>query len=130
VKTTLTLAIAAVLFAACASGAKQTPQGTTSAATTAEDHEAHHAADAAPAKPESSSPTGEMKGGMGQGMMGKMDMAQMKGMMDQCMSMHKDGKMCDHEAMKSCETKMKKGECNEMMKHAKNSEKPAGKHEH
>lgn len=57
------------------------------------------------------------------GMMGKMDMSQMKGMMHDCMGMHKDGKMCDHQAMEKCQENMKKDECQKMMKQAKAKEK-------
>lgn len=59
-----------------------------------------------------------------EGMMGKMDM---KGMMHECMSMHKDGKMCDHEMMEKCQKQMGKGECHKMMKHAKAKDKATKK---
>jgi hypothetical protein len=118
-KKTITLALVSFLFTACAAVAKQPTQGTASGTTTTEDHEAHHPAEAATNKAESTKANGEM----GSDMMGKVDMSQMKGMMDQCMSMHKDGKMCDHETMKSCEANMKQGECEKMMKQAKGKEK-------
>jgi len=61
-----------------------------------------------------------------QGMMGEkgsmmdhMDKDQMMGMMHDCMEKHKDGKMCDHHVMKSCQKSMKKGECMKMMKECK-----------
>lgn len=54
-----------------------------------------------------------------QGMMGKMDMAQMHTMRGDCMKMHKDGKMCDQNTMAKCEENMGKGECEKMMKHTK-----------
>jgi len=83
--------------------------------TKAEDHSAHH--------PEGQAKT-ETKGGMmGDGMMGKMDMSQMMGMMHECMSMHKDGKMCDHSMMEKCQKQMGKGDCQKMMKEAKAKDK-------
>lgn len=62
-----------------------------------------------------------------EGMMGQMDMNQMSGMMHECMEMHKDGKMCDHEAMQSCQKNMKKDECMKMMKQAKKQDKASKK---
>ena len=55
-------------------------------------------------------------------MMEKMDMSQMKGMMHECMEMHKDGKMCEHQTMEKCQQKMGKGECGNMMKGVKKEE--------
>ena len=46
----------------------------------------------------------------------KMDM---ESMMQDCMKMHKDGKMCDQNTMAKCEENMGKGECEKMMKHTK-----------
>jgi hypothetical protein len=57
------------------------------------------------------------------GMMGSMNMEGMSGMMNSCMEMHKDGKMCAHQAMSKCEESMKKGECKKMMKKAKKAAK-------
>lgn len=48
--------------------------------------------------------------------MEKMDMSKMHGMMNECMDMHKDKKMCDKEMMKSCQTNMDKKDCEAMMK--------------
>jgi hypothetical protein len=55
-----------------------------------------------------------------QGMMGNMDMHEM---MNECMKMHKDGKMCEHTMMEKCESKMDKSECKKMMKDAKKDSK-------
>lgn len=57
------------------------------------------------------------------GMMGKMDQNQMMGMMHECMDMHKDGKMCEHETMEKCQKDMKKDDCQKMMKQAKKQDK-------
>ena len=73
-------------------------------------------------KGEAPAKTAEAGGGMG-GMMGKMDMGHMQGMMHDCMAMHKDGKMCDHETMASCQKNMAKGDCMNMMKQAKKQNK-------
>lgn len=81
---------------------------------TTESHEQHHP-DANAAAPKTDSNSMGDQGGM----MGKMDMGQMHGMMHECMSMHKDGKMCDHQMMEKCEKQMPKGECQKMMKEAK-----------
>lgn len=56
----------------------------------------------------------------GQGMMGKMDMHEM---MNECMKMHKDSKMCEHNMIEKCESKMDKSECQKMMKNAKEADK-------
>ena len=77
------------------------------AAPTQESHDQHH-------------PEGEAKEkAKGNDMMGSMNMGDMKGMMHECMKMHKDGKMCDHQAMKKCQENMGKGDCQKMMKEAK-----------
>lgn len=79
-------------------------------------HEEHH--------PETQTPK---KSGEGKDMMGKMDMNQMSGMMHECMEMHKDGKMCEHQTMEQCQGKMDKSECGKMMKEVKKSEKKSKK---
>jgi hypothetical protein len=56
-------------------------------------------------------------------MKGHMDMSKMHGMMKDCMAKNNDGKMCDNEAMQSCQKDMKKGECQKMMKAAKKENK-------
>jgi hypothetical protein len=56
-------------------------------------------------------------------MKGHMDMSKMQEMMKDCMGKNKDGKMCDHEAMTTCQKDMKKGECAEMMKAARKESK-------
>lgn len=62
--------------------------------------------------------------GMMNGQMnGHMDMSKMQEMMKDCMGKNNDGKMCAHEAMKSCQKDMKKGECKKMMKAAKKESK-------
>ncbi len=53
--------------------------------------------------------------------MGKMNMENMKGMMHDCKGMKQDGKMCDQNMMKKCQTEMSKNECDKMMKQAKES---------
>lgn len=91
------------------------------AAPSSESHDQHHPEGQST---ENSQDSGMMGGGMmGKDMMGKMDMSQMKGMMHECMGMHKDGKMCDHQAMEKCQENMKKGDCQKMMKQAKAKEK-------
>ena len=62
---------------------------------------------------------GDMKMDNKGSMMDKMDMGKMHGMMKECMAMHKDGKMCDHQMMTDCEKKMNKIECEKMMKESK-----------
>lgn len=87
-----------------------------------QDHEKHHPEGQPPAKKEDA---GNMMGkhGMKDGMMGKMNMGEMKEMMHQCMSMHNDGKMCDHQMMEKCQEGMGKGECTKMMGQMKKAEK-------
>jgi hypothetical protein len=53
------------------------------------------------------------------GMMGKMDMNHMKGMMNDCMESKKDKKMCDQDMMDKCKGEMSQTECTKMMKQAK-----------
>lgn len=53
------------------------------------------------------------------GMMGKMDMNHMKGMMNDCMESKKDKKMCDQDMMEKCKGEMSQTECTKMMKQAK-----------
>ena len=82
------------------------------------DHSAHHPAGAASGTMKSD------KGGMqSEGMMGKMDMDQMMGMMHDCMEMHKDGKMCEGEMMGKCEKNSSKKDCQKMMKQVKAKDK-------
>lgn len=50
-----------------------------------------------------------------------MDMNGMKSMMSDCMTMNKDGKMCDHETMTKCEEKMGQADCTKMMKKMKSA---------
>lgn len=70
------------------------------------------------------SPKAEAQSATSHGMMGKMDMGQMHTMMGECMKMHKDGKMCEHNTMEKCQSQMDKGECMKMMKSAnKNAKK-------
>lgn len=89
-----------------------------------ENHEEHHPEVRKTAQTESSQSDMMEKGGMmNSGMMGKMDMNQMMGMMNECMKMHKDGKMCDHQTMEKCQENMSKQECMKMMKQAKKEEK-------
>lgn len=81
----------------------------------AQSHEEHH-------------PEGQAKeSSKDNGMMGSMKMDDMKGMMHQCMEMHKGGKMCDHDMMQKCQKKMGKDECQKMMKQAKDQEKNSPK---
>jgi len=84
-----------------------------------ENHEAHHPEGQAPAK------TGEKPAGGD--MMGSMKMGDMQGMMKECMDMHKDGKMCEHQTMEKCEANMKNGDCQKMMKQAKADKKKTKK---
>lgn len=65
------------------------------------------------------------KGGMAEhGMMGeKMDMEKMHSMMNDCMQMHKDGKMCEGQAMEQCQKGMDKKDCMKMMKKTKHTKK-------
>lgn len=79
----------------------------TKAPAATENHEQHHPEGQAKEKPKDN------------GMMGSMKMDDMMGMMHECMSGGKDGKMCDHEAMQKCQENMGKGECAKMMKQAK-----------
>lgn len=87
-------------------------------------HEEHHPEAQAPQKKDESSGMMGQGSMMGkEGMMGQMDMNQMMGMMHECMEMHKDGKMCEHQTMEQCNTKMGKEECQKMMKEVKKDEK-------
>lgn len=76
--------------------------------TKTEDHSAHH--------PEGQTTETKTDETSKMGMMEKMDM---HAMMGECMKMHKDGKMCDHEMMNKCQKQMPKGDCMKMMKEAK-----------
>ncbi len=84
----------------------------------AEDHSAHHPdgqAQSQPAEKADSSAKGSE--------MGSMKMDDMMGMMKECMAMHKDGKMCEHNAMEKCQANMDKGDCGKMMKRCKSKMK-------
>lgn len=98
--------MALLIFGGLATSAQTTSQGS--------GHEEHH--------PEAGST--EMKGEKSN-MMEKMDMNQMQGMMHECMEMHKDGKMCEHQTMEQCQAKMGKGDCQKMMKSIKKEDKKA-----
>ena len=50
-----------------------------------------------------------------------MDMNGMKSMMNDCMTMNKDGKMCSQETMTKCEEKMGQADCAKMMKKMKSA---------
>ena len=70
------------------------------------------------------SPSTRMKSDM----MGQMmDTDQMMTMMHECKKMHKDAKVCNHEAMGKCEETMKKEECAKIMKKAKVATAPEKK---
>lgn len=77
-------------------------------------HEEHH-----PDSKTVPEKSGDMKMDDKGGMMDKMDMGKMKGMMNECMEMHKDQKMCNHNMMENCQKKMNKDECQKMMKNTK-----------
>jgi hypothetical protein len=113
--TALVMAFAGFLFL----GNAYAEDKTTTSTQSQEEH--HPKGQAAPKEGSGSHMMGE--GMMNNGMMGKMDMNQMMGMMHECMSMHKDGKMCDHQTMESCQKNMKKGECMKMMSQAKKQDK-------
>ena len=88
--------------------------GTAYAQTATQDakkHEGHH--------PEGQAPAKGADQAVESGMMAGMKMGDMHGMMKECMVMHKDGKMCEHQTMEKCQANMKKGECQKMMKQAK-----------
>jgi len=78
---------------------------------TAQSHEEHH--------PEGKPATEKQDSGM----MGSMNMDDMKGMMHECMEMHKDKKMCNQQCMDKCQEKMGKAECQKMMKQMKAKKK-------
>lgn len=48
-----------------------------------------------------------------------LDMSKIQGMMKNCMSKNSDSKMCDKEAMQSCQKNMNMSECQKMLKAAK-----------
>lgn len=52
-----------------------------------------------------------------------MSMEDMHGMMNDCMKSHKNGKMCQHQAMEKCEANMSKADCKKMMKEVKGKKK-------
>lgn len=93
-----TLAMVGFLNSAYAEDAKKT------------DHSEHHQ--------EGTPAPKTQEGGMGEhGMMdGKMDMEKMHSMMHDCMQAHKDGKMCEGQAMEQCQKGMDKNDCMKMMK--------------
>jgi len=122
---TITMSLIAILFlgAGCATTKAETP-----AETQTQNHEEHHPEAQTAKKDSGGSETmqnGGMMGGrmMNNGMMGKMDMGQMTGMMQQCMAMHKDDKMCDHQMMEKCQENMGKQDCMKMMSETKRQEK-------
>jgi hypothetical protein len=58
---------------------------------------------------------------------GVMDSAHMKEMMgrrSECLNMHPDGEICDHQMMEDCQKKTGEGECQEIMKQAKAQKQP------
>lgn len=58
------------------------------------------------------------------GHMGHGNMEHMKGMMEECMKNHKDGKMCNEKMMEQCHSgKMAKEDCHKMMKNMKAKKK-------
>ncbi|AUN97679.1 hypothetical protein C0V70_06045 [Bacteriovorax stolpii] len=75
-------------------------------------HEEHH-----PDTKVVSEKKSDMK--MENGMMGKMDMKNMKGMMKECKEMHKNSKMCNQDMMEKCQMQMDSKDCQKMMKKAK-----------
>lgn len=81
-------------------------------------HEEHH-----PDSKTMPDKIGDMKMNEKGGMMDKMDMDKMKGMMNECMEMHKDGKMCNHDTTEKCQNEMSKEECQKMMKKVKTKTK-------
>ena len=86
------------------------------ASANAQNHEEHHQA----AKVEEKAPAkAEKEGMMGHMNMKHMNMDEMHNMMKECMGMHKDGKMCEHKTMEMCQGKMKKSQCQKMMKQSK-----------
>lgn len=94
--------------------------------TSTQAHESHHTDSQATTKEKK--PSDEKSGMMGGGMMNKdmmekMDMNQMMGMMDSCMEQHKDGKMCDHQAMEECQKNMDHKGCQKMMREMKSQKK-------
>ena len=125
----IAMALTGILFlgTGCATTKAEAP-----AETQAQDHEKHHPENQAQDTQESSGSMMGKEGMMGDGMMkngmmDKMDMTQMKGMMHECMEMHKDGKMCDHNTMGKCQEKMGKAECKKMMTQMKSKEKSENK---
>lgn len=84
--------------------------------TQAQDHKEHH-----PEEPAAKKGATDSKK-MGKMDMNQMDMNQMMDMMHECMKMHNDGKMCDHQTMEKCEANMSKSECKKMMSQAKKKE--------
>lgn len=69
-------------------------------------HNAHHPEIASQKNATGSTMTGK------DGMMGD-------GMMNHCMTMHKDGNMCDYKMMENCQKNMNKQECMKIMAEAK-----------
>ena len=105
--------ILAAVFAVAALATANLALAEDKAPAAGENHEQHHPeGQAAKEKPKDSG----MKGG-------GMNMEGMMGMMHECMSAGKDGKMCDHETMQKCQEKMGKGDCQKMMKQAKAKDK-------
>lgn len=106
-----------VMVASCLFFTAGTLQAQTSSGTLTQEHEKHH--------PDAQTSKEKTEGAKEKdGMMGKMDMSQMKDMMHECMEMHK-GKMCDHQTMEKCQEKMSQAECKKMMGQMK---KKAKKH--
>ncbi len=121
----------AIFFGGLVFGAAcSTTQAQDSSAVDSAEHSKHHPEQSTPKtkKTENSNvmkKDSSMMGGnmMNNGMMEKMDMNQMMGMMHQCMAAHKDGKMCDHQMMEKCQVSMDKNECMKMMDDAKKQSK-------
>src|SRR3989344_4569978 len=117
----IAMSLAAILFlgTGCATTKAEAP-----ADAQTQNHEEHHPEGEAAQKDSGQSDMMGKGGMMGagmmkDGMMGKMDKNQMMGMMQQCMAMHKDGQMCDHQTMEKCQENMNKQQCMNMMKQAK-----------
>ena len=125
-------ALTAILFLGAGCATTKTDAAADTPTEQTQNHKEHHPEGAAQTTQKVSDQSGMMgksgmmgDGMMGDGMMGNgmMNMNQMMGMMDKCMTMHEDGKMCDQQMMEKCQEKMDQADCNKMRTQMKNQEK-------
>lgn len=120
----IALSLTTILFlgSACSTTKAQAPASEQSL-----NHEAHHPEGAVAQNDNGPSDMMQKGSMMGGGMMEKMDMKQMMGMRQQCMSMRNDGQLCDHQTMEKCQENMDEQQCTNMMKQSQKQMKKSAK---